>query len=570
MKKLLAMTLTLLMILCMFAGCSGGQQQSQSTSESTSESKSDVSSETEDSVKDSLINTDSLYPVVNKPVTLTLAVTVGATNEDPYKMWFFNYMTEKTGVQTDYMIIQASAWEEKKPIMLATDDLPDVFFGQKFTTTELMKYGKTGSFVAINDYIDKYGDMIKEKIDMVDGAWAGIQCPDGNIYSLPSLTLSFEFSGAHTSVNTKWLENTGTAEPKTLDDLYNVLKAFKDNDANGDGDPDNEIPLSGSSSEYPLRMGILQAYGFIGQVGQDSICLTRDGEAVYIPLHEKYYDYLVYMNKLWSEGLLDPDYFTQTAQQLYAKSEAGLVGYGPFRGAHSFTSENWDEWKILTPLVENSGDTPVTCGLINYVPGRYTVTKACENPDVAIRWANLFYTPEVCKMIMYGPEYGSEDDPDGIGCILYAEEDGSMHEEVPAWNPDEMGLWEYYSYNGPINSAYCFALDEAYQFQTLYGSDPVRSGIDYENHWRLQFLENVDPYRVAPYPPVYLSEENSNRVDELKTALDTYVESMEAKFIIGTEPLTNYDAFVEQLKSLGAEEYQKIYVDAYADYLANK
>ena len=45
---------------------------------------------------------------------------------------------------------------------------------------------------------------------------------------------------------------------------------------------------------------------------------------------------------------------------------------------------------------------------------------------------------------------------------------------------------------------------------------------------------------------------------------------MEAKFIIGTEPLTNYDAFIEQLKALGAEEYQKIYVDAYADYMANK
>ena len=82
MKKLLAMTLALLMILCMFAGCSGGQQQSQSMSEP----KSDVSSETEDSGKDSLINTDSLYPVVNEPVTLTLALLIGATNEDPNKM----------------------------------------------------------------------------------------------------------------------------------------------------------------------------------------------------------------------------------------------------------------------------------------------------------------------------------------------------------------------------------------------------------------------------------------------------------------------------------------------------
>ena len=566
MKKLLAMTLALLMILCMFAGCSGGQQQSQSTSEP----KSDVSSETEDSGKDSLINTDSLYPVVNEPVTLTLALLIGATNEDPNKMWFFDYMTEKTGVNTEYMPIQASSWDEKKPIMLATDDLPDIFLGQQFTTTEIMKYGKSGSFIPLNDYVEKYGDMIMEKIDMVDGAWTGIHCPDGNIYSLPSLTIAFQASGNVVSVNERWMSNLGLENPETLEDFYNVLKAFKEQDADGDGDPNNEIPISGSSTERPIRYYFLQAFGFIEDAAShDDICLTRDGKAVYIPLQEKYYDYLVYMNKLWSEGLIDPDYYTQNNQAVHAKGEQQSFGIVPNWATYYFT-EQWQDWEVTKPIVENAGDEPLTFSLIPYVPGRLTVTKACANPDVAVRWLNLFYTPEVCKLLFYGPEYGSEDDPDGIGTILYPEEDGSMHEEVPAWNPDEIGLWDWYCQNGPGNSMFSCALDEGYYFQVLYNADPFRSSFPEEAIWRDQYLENVADYRTPLYPPVYLSEENTNRVDELRTALDTYVESMEAKFIIGTEPLTNYDAFIEQLKALGAEEYQKIYVDAYADYLANK
>ncbi|MBE6884999.1 MAG: extracellular solute-binding protein [Ruminococcaceae bacterium] len=556
MKKWIAMALVLLLVVSLFAGCSKGG--------------GNVKDET------NLINTESLYPVVNEPVTLTLAVTVGVTNEDPEKMWFFDYMEEQTGVHTDYMIIQSGAWEEKKPIMLATDDLPDIFFGQTFSTTEIMKYGKAGTFIKLNDYIDTYGDMIKEKLDMAEGAWTGIRCPDGNIYSLPKLKLAYQFdhSSGDTSINTAWTANLGIDTPSTLNEFYDMLVAFRDKDADGDGDPNNEIPLSGSSTERPVSLIFMQAFGYVeNRFDSDDnyiVLNTRTNEARYFPLTDEYYDYLTYMNKLWTEGLLDPDYFTQTNEQFKAKGEAGLFGAGAFRGAHGFTLENWSDWTLISPLVDEEGATPVSSGNVNFTPGCFTITKACEYPATAVRWANLYYTPEVCKLILYGPEYGSEDDPDGIGAILYVEEDGAMHEEVPAWNPDEMGLWDYYCQNGPANSAYELALDEAYQFQTLYGSDPVRSGIDYENHWRLQYLDNVGPYVTCPYPPVYLSDDSIEKINEISTSLHTYVEEMEAKFIIGTESLDNFDDFIEQLKQLGAEDFEKIYIDAYKDYLNNQ
>ena len=46
------------------------------------------------------------------------------------------------------------------------------------------------------------------------------------------------------AIRKDWLDRLGLEIPKTIDDLYAVLKAFKENDANGNGDANDEIPFS--------------------------------------------------------------------------------------------------------------------------------------------------------------------------------------------------------------------------------------------------------------------------------------------------------------------------------------
>ena len=76
----------------------------------------------------------------------------------------------------------------------------------------------------------------------------------------------------------------------------------------------------------------------------------------------------------------------------------------------------------------------------------------------------------------------------------------------------------------------------------------------------------IDKEYVLP-PLSYTSEQNSRRT-EIMTEINTYMNEMVLKFIIGTESLDNYDAYVENVKKMGIDEAIQIVQDAYDAYMA--
>lgn len=100
--------------------------------------------------------------------------------------------------------------------------------------------------------------------------------------------------------NQQWLERLDLAVPTTLDELYNVLVAFRDEDADGDGETDDEIPFSGSwDNGYNERAPIMTAMGFNSSGNYLGINFLAEQPSIgYFPYTEQYYDYLVYMKKL--------------------------------------------------------------------------------------------------------------------------------------------------------------------------------------------------------------------------------------------------------------------------------
>ena len=73
--------------------------------------------------------------------------------------------------------------------------------------------------------------------------------PDGHIYTLPGKK-PLRPKGCDTPfINKAWLDRLGLEMPTTVDEWYEVLKAFKEQDANGNGDPNDEIPLTGSAKD---------------------------------------------------------------------------------------------------------------------------------------------------------------------------------------------------------------------------------------------------------------------------------------------------------------------------------
>lgn len=136
--------------------------------------------------------------------------------------------------------------------------------------------------------------------------------PDGKIYSMPTRLPSRPKSRNQPVINKAWLDKLGLKAPTTTEELYQVLKAFKEKDPNGNGKPD-EIPYT----ETGLNMDFLNPFG-ITDINASSM-IVQDGKPVYYPTTDAYKEGLIYTHKLYSEGLIDQELFTQDNTMTSAK-----------------------------------------------------------------------------------------------------------------------------------------------------------------------------------------------------------------------------------------------------------
>ena len=178
-------------------------------------------------------------------VTSVPAIIDWETNE--YVKW----IEEVTNVDLSFELIPYDGRAEKLGLLLASGDYPDVFLSVGMTNQMISRYGVDEQmFLPLNDLIDQYGTFTKQIFEQYPGSENVITQLDGKIYSLPVVNECY-----HATVPTKfwmnqtWLDNLGLKQPTTLDELYNVLVAFRDQDANGNGDPSDEIPLAGDYSD---------------------------------------------------------------------------------------------------------------------------------------------------------------------------------------------------------------------------------------------------------------------------------------------------------------------------------
>lgn len=85
----------------------------------------------------------------------------------------------------------------------------------------------------------------------------------------------------------------------------------------------------------------------------------------------------------------------------------------------------------------------------------------------------------------------------------------------------------------------------------------------------LWYYENKDVAENWKFPTgVTFTTDESNELDELVSAISTYVSEMAVKYITGEESLDNFDDFLEQLDAMGLQRVLEIYQEAYDRFLA--
>jgi len=572
MKKIFSLVLITTMIAALMSGCKASGNNAAGKSAATAGKTSEAGTSGDDA--GSYINIESQWPVVNEPVTLkiTLLRSVADSKGEPKDRWFWKWISEKSGIDFEFNLIDQNARDEKVNLMFASDDLTDVMIMLDITNDEMAKYaGQEQMLMPLNDLIDQYAPDIKSWFDEHPEVKASSTYADGNIYALP-MDSSPEYAQYYYTlrcwVNEEWLDALGLEVPQTLDDFYDTMVAFRDNDPNGNNIQD-EIPISfwpGDLNRYVYTaMGVMLGGGLDSPNDQSYRPAIWNGEAIIPANHpDLYLNYLTFMNKLYSEKLMDPDTYTLTETQVQAKAAENTVGVHFSAAPHTLLATGYEKWTSLAPLTSQWNDTKMWPVSANIYPGNFAISASCKYPEAAIRLANWLFTPQAAMYCYYGPPKDSEDLLEGHEGWWFEGDQGPKY-NLP--EPYQTNVDYMINELALFTSTHPGLAAPSWGIQEIMGISPAEGSPGASQHWRNAMnSQNIKDYYSEVFPNVVYDIETNERLMELKVPISDYIKNMEAKFITGSEPLSNFDSFMSQLKSIGIDEMERIYKDAYASY----
>lgn len=559
-------------------GAQGEEQGSQNSGNSSSEQSQGESSNYPD-----YLNLESMRPIVKDGEKITLSVLVmreSIANSDINENWLVKFLDEKMNIQLNIEEVNASTYEERRNLVLVSDEMPDIMINMGLTANDLVTYGQDNEqLLPMSDYInEELTPNIVAALEGQDEAITENTAPNGKMYTLPSFVPSYPGQGdtlgtQRVFIDTKYMEAAGIEEvPTTLDEFVDMLRAFKALDPAEMG-VDEIYPMV---STWGNDKEILQnAFGWITN-GNDLSKPAWDVETndVVIPCaQEKYADYVKLLNTLYTEGLIHPDFFTidkEAARALYAEGKVPVIADA---AAYLSLPERENEFVSAIPLSSEWTENGVTRATPGYTLGNVVISADTEYPELCMRLIDYLYSPEGSVYCLYGPPEGSED------CMGLVEgfalgEDGNI-----AYKDVENGTYESmfdYTVNG-IELSQNTPKDERENIlnqQKMLGVEnpefPDFDLSDPDQHYRKECYEAHKGHMVDGLPSMYLDTESAAKYTDLYTVISNYVDSETAKFVVGQRPITELDQFFEELKSMNIDEYQKLCHDYYADYIQER
>ncbi|MDR1637397.1 MAG: extracellular solute-binding protein [Treponema sp.] len=430
----------------------------------------------------------------------------------------------------------------------------------------IYEFAQNGQIVPINEYIDQYGAglqsnkarMAPEEAAMVDSL---LTMPDGKIYTMPSISsLPTDNYSMMTWVYKPWLEKLKLQAPKNLDEFYDMCMAFKTRDPNGNGLAD-EIPISNSKSQAN------RIVTYIGNAFQytdwEWYLKVSGGKVESNANNAEYRKTLEYVRKLMVDGLLDPLMYTQSNAELKAalavdKVIVGVIPYASPSGYLNSSQEPMRSYDIID-MVEgpNGFKSTVKRGItINH---DWLVTKKCKLPAVAVRVADYCFSDEGWKYLRYGEKGVDWEDPTGTD-VMGQPASIKLLKDVYGL-PSQNKIWR--------NHILFF-----YDIRYLQRQNDAKDLKEYEakKYIGSQMLMKSAPPEAVPLKLNYPNLEDEGTVVRLRTELRSYIEEMQALFVMGDLALNDaeWNKYVNELNNRGLETYVSTVQKAYDNTVSKK
>lgn len=479
------------------------------------------------------------------PLTLQAVAAVGALSGDFNQMDILKRISSETGVNVEYECIPGNVWNEKKNLMLASNDLPDLFIGGGLSDSDINKYGKAGMLLPLDDLI-QYAPNVSAMLEKYPELKKALTSPDGKIYTLPFYDEFLpENIPDNLFINKTWLDQLGLDVPKTTDEFYEVLKAFKTQDPNGNGKND-EIPFTYRANE--VYTGDYSLSGAFGTLDVPGHIILEDGKVKFSAMENGYKEAIKWFRKLYSEGLIDQEIFTQDQSQYVSKgkSEEMIVGAFIIYADENFVGAEraYNDYVVMEPLIGPNGDQQWNRYNYSMYLDKFAITNVNPDPIATMKWIDKFYEEDISIQVHWGE----------VGKSLQKE--GEMYKIVEA--PEGMSIDEYRFKTVPAANAPGIMTSEMYE--------KIDFAVDKKK--KIERYHLYDPYANKEVMPVIrFTDEELNELSTISTDLNNYVEEMKAKWITGTSDIEkDWEDYKSRLKEMNVERYVQIYQEGYERY----
>ncbi len=494
-------------------------------------------------------SSSSANPYLASETPVTFKIFASLNNMAFDSTWpVFQKAAEATNVSLEGVIPQTNSDVTAAfNLMVSSGDLADIISYN--TTAELEKLGHSGGLLALNDLIDQYAPHIKEALDKYTGLRGEMTALDGNIYEVRKANILYP--AEYWWIRKDWLDKLGLAIPETVDDLHDVLTAFRTKDPNGNGQQD-EVPLFD-------RAGYKMPDEYLWLWDSSTEFNAVDGKMVFEPMEENFKVAVPNIAQWYKEGLIDPEIFTRGP-----KSRDILFGGNLGGCTHDWVSASGynDSLKTDVPgfnLVsmappKNQNGKIIERARRNASSAGWCISSTCPDPVAAIKYMDYFYTDEGSRLANFGIE-GDSYTVNADGTIAYTDKI-MKSESTPLGALRAMGV------------GFCIGMPQLPEYEyasmTQAGKDATKM---YDEH-REWYPTNQPPFADGRLNLRY-PEEDETEYTRIMGDIRSYVDEKFQAWMMGTADFAKeYDGFVAELKSRGIDRAIEINQTAYEAYLA--
>ena len=545
-KRIMAAVTAITIGACLLAGC--GKDTAGDGDDKTGASALADTAKVDNAIKNASVAEDTngyIYtgegPITSEGGTIRImAQKSNYSNVDITKAPIVLKVFEEAGVDVEWELYDYDKYASiAEPIISSGETDADIIKVPDNDPNQV--FIKTGLFVPLDeffDYMPNYTRWLSE--NPVEKA--ELTAEDGHIYYVPGLNVADDYQPC-LMYDQVWLDKAGIKAPATLDEFTGMLRYFKENDMNGNGDPDDEIPMCVMKEFLPYMFGPAFGLDLVSGFQADA-----DGNVSYAYADsENYREYLEYLNGLYEEGLIDPEFTTWDRDKVIDIISQDKTGVAfDFSWAMSMMYSNVLPYYDGTAKTAFVGVPPLSGKNEGFYVGRnslsgmFGVNTNSSQIELAVKFLDYAMSPHCQDYYQWGIEGESYTvGPDGSRAYT---EKGNDNDWLQQFG---------------INPAFVLPAAQSVEATDILVAD-----------WHAKINADLRSYIRDPWPEIYATSKESDTVNLYMPDIAQYVDDSALDFITGkTDISEGFDPYIDKLKSLHIDEVVEVRQAQYNRYL---